>query len=114
MQRSNRARFRAFDRKTVATTEFKVALDERASRTDLTLEEREKLKEEIRILAAELGKPESAFAPGQVVTDEAFAAELDLIKKERETLLKQLTQQAMDRAKLQRVEPPLFTVDTKS
>jgi hypothetical protein len=114
VQRSNRARFRAFDRKTVATTEFKVALDERASRTDLTLEEREKLKEEIRILAAELGKPESAFAPGQVVTDEAFAAELDLIKEERETLLKQLTQQAMDRAKLQRVEPPLFTVDTNS
>ncbi|SEC55958.1 Leucine rich repeat-containing protein [Pseudomonas frederiksbergensis] len=114
VQRSNRARFRAFDRKTVATTEFKVALDERASRTDLTLEEREKLKEEIRILAAELGKPESAFAPGQVVTDEAFAAELDLIKEARETLLKQLTQQAMDRAKLQRVEPPLFTVDTNS
>jgi hypothetical protein len=48
------------------------------------------------------------------VTDEAFAAELDLIKEARETLLKQLTQQAMDRAKLQRVEPPLFTVDTNS
>lgn len=114
VQRSNRARFRAFDSKTVATTEFKVALDERASRTDLTLKEREELKEEIRVLAAELGKPESAFAPGQVVTDEAFAAELDLIRDERETLIKQLTQQAMDRAKLRRVEPPLFTVDTSS
>ena len=114
VQRSNRARFRAFDRKTVATTEFKVALDERASRTDLTLEEREKRKAEIRVLAAELGKPESAIEPGQIVTDEAYAAELDLIKDERETLLKQLTQQAMDRAKLGRVEPPLFTVDTIS
>jgi hypothetical protein len=112
VQRSNRARFRAFDRRTVATTEFKVALDERAYRTDLGPEEREKLKEQIRVLAAELGKPERAIAPGQVVTDEAFAAELDLIKDERETLLKQLTQQAMDRAKLRRVEPPLFTVDT--
>jgi hypothetical protein len=112
VQRSNRARFRVFDRKTVATTEFKIALDERASGTKLGPEEREKLKEEIRVLATELGKPERAFAPGQVVTDEAFAAELDLIKDERETLLKQLTQQAMNRAKLRRVEPPLFTVDT--
>ncbi|WP_130903995.1 NEL-type E3 ubiquitin ligase domain-containing protein [Pseudomonas sp. Sample_22] len=112
VQRSNRARFRVFDRKTEATTEFKVALDDRAAGSDLTLKEREKLKEDIRVLAAELGKPESAFEPGKVVTDEVFAAELDLIRDERETLLKQLTQQAMDRAKLRRVEPPAFTLET--
>ncbi|MBK5397899.1 hypothetical protein JFU47_14480 [Pseudomonas sp. TH39(2020)] len=114
VQRSNRARFRAVDRKTVATTEFKVALDERASRTDLAPDEREKLKEEIRVLAAELGKPESAFAPGQVMTDEAFATELELIRNERETLLKELTQQAMNRAKVPRAEPVPFTVTTDS
>ncbi|WP_311196317.1 NEL-type E3 ubiquitin ligase domain-containing protein [Pseudomonas brassicacearum] len=114
VQRSNRTRFKALDRKTVATTEFKVALDERASRTDLTPDEREKLKEEIRVLAAELGKPESAFAPGQVMTDEAFATALDLVRNERETLLRELTQQAMNRAKVPRAEPVPFTVTTDS
>jgi hypothetical protein len=114
VQRSNRARFRAMDRKTVATTEFKTALDERASATDLSLEEKAKLKEEIRVLAAELGQPESAIAPGQVMNQEAYEAELALIRNERETLLKQLTQQAMDRAKVPRPEPIPFTVATDS
>ncbi|WP_347903739.1 NEL-type E3 ubiquitin ligase domain-containing protein [Pseudomonas purpurea] len=109
VERSNRARFRAIDRKTVATTEFKVALDERADSAGLSLEEKASLKEQIRVLAAELGQPESAFAPGQVMADEAYEQELALIKSEREALLRQLTQQAMDRAKVQRVEIP-FTV----
>jgi hypothetical protein len=114
VQRSNRARFRAIDRKTVATTEFKTALDERATATDLSLEEKAKLKEEIRVLAAELGQPESAIAPGQVMSQEAYEVELALIRNERETLLKQLTQQAMDRAKVPRPEPIPFTVKTDS
>ncbi|MFW0756474.1 NEL-type E3 ubiquitin ligase domain-containing protein [Pseudomonas sp. H11T01] len=113
VERSNRARFRAIDRKTVATTEFKTALDERADSANLSLEERARLKEQIRVLAAELGQPESAFAPGQVMTDEAYAQELALIKSERESLLLQLTQEAMDRAKLQRVEIP-FSVASDS
>jgi hypothetical protein len=106
VKRSNRARFKALDQKVKATVGFKEALDERASWADLSPEERDSLKEKIRVLALELGKPESAFAAGQIMTDEAYTAELDLIKGERETLLKQLTQAAMDRAKLQRVEMP--------
>ncbi len=35
------------------------------------------------------------------MTDEAYATELNLIDTEMKTLLKTLTQQAMDRAKLQ-------------
>jgi hypothetical protein len=38
------------------------------------------------------------------MTDEAYATELNLIDTEMKALLKTLTQQAMDRAKLQRVE----------
>ncbi|MHC8364194.1 NEL-type E3 ubiquitin ligase domain-containing protein [Pseudomonas sp. LS2P72] len=109
VERSNRARFRAIDRKTIATTEFKVALDERANSATLSLEEKAGLKERIRVLAAELGEPESAFAPGQIMTDEAYIQALETIKAEREALLLQLTQEAMDRAKLNRVEIP-FTV----
>lgn len=109
VERLNRSRFRAIDRKTIATTEFKVALDERADSATLSLEEKAGLKERIRVLAAELGEPESAFAPGQIMTDEAYAQALETIKAEREALLLQLTQEAMDRAKLSRVEIP-FTV----
>ncbi|WP_371922023.1 hypothetical protein [Pseudomonas sp. 31-12] len=45
------------------------------------------------------------------MTDETYAAELNVIDTEMKALLKTLTQQAMDRAKLQRVENP-FTVET--
>jgi hypothetical protein len=114
VQRANRASFRAIDRKTVATTEFKDALDERASASDLSLEEKARLKEEIRVLAAELGKSESAIAPGQVMNEETYQAELALIRNERETLLKLLTQQAMDRAKVPRPETIPFTLETDS
>ncbi len=109
VERLNGSRFRAIDRKTFTTTEFKVALDERADSATLSLEEKAGLKERIRVLAAELGEPESAFAPGQIMTDEAYAQALETIKAEREALLLQLTQEAMDRAKLNRVEIP-FTV----
>lgn len=77
-----------------------MALDKRATEQDLSLEAKAGLKEELRVLAAELGKPESEIAPGQIMTHEAYSAELDLIYNEMKTLLKTLTQQAMDRAKL--------------
>ncbi|MGF6285770.1 hypothetical protein QF010_004420 [Pseudomonas silensiensis] len=113
VESSNRARFRAIDRKTVATTEFKEALDARARSASLSPEEKAGLKEQIRVLAAELGQPESAIAVGQVMTDEAYEQALALIRNEREALLLQLTQSAMDRAKLNRVEIP-FKVDAGS
>jgi hypothetical protein len=77
-----------------------MALDKRATEQDLSLEAKAGLKEELRVLAAELGKPDSEIAPGQVMSNEAYAAELNLIDTEMKTLLKTLTQQAMDRAKL--------------
>nr|WP_256590888.1 NEL-type E3 ubiquitin ligase domain-containing protein [Pseudomonas sp. ERMR1:02] len=111
MQRANRARFRQLDRKMDALYEFKIALDERADGAALLPEEKDRLKTQIRTLAFELKKPESDFAPGRVMTDDEFAEQYNVLRIEKENLLKELTQQAMDRAKVQRVEIP-FTVES--
>lgn len=108
IQRSHRGEFKAIRRRLDATTEFYMALDRRATES-LSVEEKAQLKEEIRVLAAELGKPESEFAPGRVMTAQAYETDMNLLNARKQTLLKTLTQQAMDRAKLQRVEIP-FTV----
>lgn len=107
----NRSRFKPFERRMNTLYEFKTALKERADGVDLSPEEKDRLKTRIRVLAFELGKPESEFAPGTLMTDDEFAEQWAGIKKEKEDLLKLLTQQAMDRAKLQRVELP-FTVES--
>lgn len=108
IQGSNRRAFKAIRRRLDATTEFYMALERRATES-LSVQEKAQLKEEIRVLAAELGKPESEFAPGLVMTADEYEAEMNLLNTQKLTLLKTLTQQAMDRAKLQRVEIP-FTV----
>jgi len=111
MEEANRVLFRQMDRRMDALYEFKDALDERAAGSGLSPEEKDRLKLQVRTLASELGKTEADFAPGQVMTDEEFSEQYTSIKKERDFLLKQLTQQAMDRAKVQRVEIP-FAVES--
>jgi hypothetical protein len=108
IQGSHRSEFKAIRRQLDATTEFYMALERRATES-LSVEEKAQLKEEIRVLGAELGKPESEFAPGRVMTGQEYEAEMNVLNDRKQTLLKTLTQQAMDRAKLQRVEIP-FTV----
>ncbi|MVV51437.1 hypothetical protein EJA72_24810 [Pseudomonas sp. PB120] len=110
---SNRSIFKGFRRRINATTEFYMALDERATAPALSLEQKARLKEELRVLGAELNKPESEFAPGRVMTEAEYAAELNVIDDDKTALVKTLTQQAIDRAKLQRVEIP-FTVQPNS
>jgi hypothetical protein len=110
---SNRSLFKGFRRRINATTEFYMALDERATDTTLSLEQKARLKEELRVLGAELNKPESEFAPGRVMTEAEYAAELNVIDDDKKALVKTLTQQAIERAKLQRVEIP-FTVQPNS
>ena len=61
------------------------------------------------MLGAELNKPESDFAPGRVMTEAEYAAELEVIDEDKKAFIKTFTRQAIDRAKLQRVEIP-FTV----
>lgn len=103
---SNRQLFNVFRRKLEALTDFKMAMDERAAGGDLTPEARESLKERIRVLAAELGKPESAIATGQVMSDEAFDSEYQSVLDDMEQLLKKLTQDAMDWARLDKDDAP--------
>lgn len=103
---SNRQLFNVFRRKLEALTDFKMAMDERAAGIDLTPEAREGLKERIRVLASELGKPESAFAPGQVLSDETFDSEYKSVLDEMDQLLKKLTQDAMDWARLDKDDAP--------
>ena len=110
IQGSNRRAFKAIRRRIDATTDFYMALEKRATES-LSLQEKAQLKEEIRVLAAELGKPESEFAPGRVMTAQEYESEMSRLNAQKLTLLKTLTRQAMDRAKLQRVETP-FTVKT--
>jgi hypothetical protein len=107
----NRRAFKVFRRRIDATTDFYMALDNRANDTTLSLEQKARLKEELRVLGAELNKPESDFAPGRTMTDAEYATELNAIDEEKKTLVKTFTQQAIDRAKLQRLELP-FVVQT--
>jgi hypothetical protein len=106
IQGSNRRAFKAIRRRIDATTDFYMALEKRATQS-LSLPEKAQLKEEIRVLAAELGLPESEFAPGRVMSAEEYESEMSRLNAQTQTLLKTLTRQAMDRAKLQRVETPL-------
>lgn len=102
----NRRAFKVFRRRIDATTDFYMALDMRANDTTLSLEQKAQLKEELTVLGAELKKPESDFAPGRTMTDAQYAAELNAIDEEQKELVKTFTQQAIGRAKLQRVELP--------
>ncbi|MHC8322598.1 dermonecrotic toxin domain-containing protein [Pseudomonas sp. GB2N2] len=111
LEGANRSRFKPFERRMNTLYEFKTALQERADGLDLLPEEKDRLKTRIRILAFELGKPESEFAPGTVMNDDEFAEQYAAIKSDKKDLLKQLTQHAMDRAKVQRVEVP-FEVES--
>ncbi|MNT74307.1 hypothetical protein D3C72_2131170 [compost metagenome] len=77
------------------------------------MEETTRLNADIKALAAELGKPESDYAPGRVMGEEDYVAQLALIDAETNALVLKLTQEAMDRAKLQRTEIP-FTVKQSS
>jgi len=90
-------------------TAYKVAMDERAVE-GLAPAAIARLDQQLTELAQALGKPLGEVAPGQIMTDAAYDAELNSAIEEMDNLLKTLTQQAMDRARLTRVELP-FEVD---
>ncbi|QJI42627.1 hypothetical protein HKK52_17345 [Pseudomonas sp. ADAK2] len=102
--------FKGLERKVEAITEFWTALDERAQLQDLDGPEALSLEQQLKVLATELGKPAEDIAPGRVMSEDEYSAELAEIADEQKALFKRLTRQAIDRAKLQRVEIP-FTVE---
>lgn len=103
---SNRQLFKALRRKLETLTDFKIAMDERVNTTDLTPQARERLKERLRVLSAGLGKPDSAIAPGEVMTDDAYDSEYQAGLDDVDQLLKKVTQDAMDLARLERDDAP--------
>ena len=109
IQGSNRKTFKDFRRRTDAALELQVAQTDWAQSADLS--ERSRLRDKITALATVLGKPQSDVAPGWVMTDAEYSAELESIDAEKQSLLKKLTGEAMGRAKLQRVEIP-FKVES--
>lgn len=102
--------FKGLRRRAEAITELWTALDERAQLQDLTGSEAITLEQQLNVLATELGKPAVDIAPGRVMNEDEYSAELAKIDTEQQALFNSLTRQAIDRAKLQRVEIP-FTVE---
>lgn len=111
IQGSNRKTFNGFRRRTDAALELQIAQVEWTQSTDLA--ERNRLREKITSLATVLGKQQGDVPPGRVMTDAEYNAELESIDAEKQGLLKKLTREAMDRAKLQRVEIP-FKVESSN
>jgi hypothetical protein len=109
IQGSNRRMFKGLRRRIDAALDLQIAQAEWGRSADLS--ERSRLRGKITALAKVLGKPESDVPPGRVMTDAEYSAELESIEAEKQSLLKKLTQEAMDRAKLQRAQIP-FEVES--
>ena len=86
-----------------ATIDLQDALQRRAEGTRLTTEEKTAVEAEIKGLCSELGKSESDFADGRLMTDEEYVQALEDIDLQITQLLKKLTRDAMNRAKLDRL-----------
>jgi hypothetical protein len=106
---ANRRAFNGLRRQGHAFIELQDAQEQWANDTSVTAVDKALLRQRIESLATKLGKPLSEVSAGQVMTDEALQTELDGVDDRSKQLLKTLTRQAMDRAKLQRDEIP-FTV----
>ena len=87
-----------------ATTELQVALKRRAEAVEPAA--KAALEAEIKALCRELGREESAFDEGQVMSDEdQTQAETD-IHEQNQQKMKLITRQAMERAQLERAKVP--------
>ena len=86
-----------------ATTELQDALQRRADGTTFTAEEKAEVDSEIASLCGELGRSESDFAEGKLMSDEAYVQALTEIDRQITQQLKTLTREAMKRANLDRL-----------
>lgn len=110
---ANRRAFNDLGRKSEALIDLQAAQEKWANDASASVEEKARLREKIESLAGRMGKPLSDVPPGRVMTDEELYAALAGIDGQKTDLLKTLTQQAMNRARLQRTEIP-FTVRSGS
>ncbi|MNM44091.1 E3 ubiquitin-protein ligase SlrP [compost metagenome] len=79
------------------------ALQRRAEGARLTAAEKAQIEAQIKAFCGELGKSESDFPEGQLMTDDAYVQILEDIDKQITQQLKTLTREAMKRAKLDRL-----------
>ncbi|MFU2329221.1 NEL-type E3 ubiquitin ligase domain-containing protein [Pseudomonas sp. NFX98] len=107
LESTYREELNGLKRRIDATTDLQDALQRRSEGTQFTAEEKARVEAEIKALCGELGKHESDFADGQLMTDEAYVQALNDIDRQITQQLKTLTREAMVRAKLDRlrIEP---------
>ncbi|EJM80893.1 hypothetical protein PMI34_05421 [Pseudomonas sp. GM74] len=103
LESTYREELNGLKRRIDATIDLQDALQRRAEGTRLTTEEKAAVEAQIKGLCSELGKSETDFAGGKVMTDEAYVQALDDIDRQITQLLKKLTQDAMIRARLDRL-----------
>ena len=103
LETTYREELNGLKRRIDATTDLQDALQRRADGTRLTAEGKAAVEAEIKGLCSELGKSETDFADGKLMTDEEYVQALDDIDLQITQLLKKLTREAMIRAKLDRL-----------
>ncbi|WP_223447668.1 dermonecrotic toxin domain-containing protein [Pseudomonas sp. BF-R-19] len=103
LESTYREELNGLKRRIDATIDLQDALQRRAEGTRLTTEEKTAVEAEIKGLCSELGKSETDFADGRLMTDEDYVQALDDIDLQITQLLKKLTREAMIRAKLDRL-----------
>ncbi len=103
LESTYREELNGLKRRIDATIDLQDALQRRAEGTQLTTEEKAAVEAEIKGLCSELGKSETDFADGKLMTDEDYVQALDDIDLQITQLLKKLTQEAMIRARLDRL-----------
>ncbi|MFY0729124.1 dermonecrotic toxin domain-containing protein [Pseudomonas sp. NFX15] len=103
LESASREPLNGLKRRIDATTELQDALQRRAEGAAFTAEEKTEVESEITALCLELGRSESDFAEGQIMSDEAYVQALDDIDRQITQQLKTLTREAMIRANLDRL-----------
>ncbi|MGF6088419.1 dermonecrotic toxin domain-containing protein [Pseudomonas sp. 18173] len=99
-----------FQRRIDAITDLYDALQRRAEGTGLSVTQKAELEVKIKALAVKAGRSENEFAHGRVMTEVQYTQALNEIDTQMKEQMRMLTQYAIDRAGLQRVDIP-FTID---
>lgn len=110
LESENEGVLSGFQRRVDDVTDLYDALQRRAEGTGLSVVQKAELEVEIKVLAVKAGRSENEFAHGRVMTEEQYTQALNDIDTQMKAQMSTLTQQAMDRAGLQRVDIP-FTID---
>lgn len=110
LESENKEVLSGFRHRIDVVTELYDALQRRAEETGISVAQKAELEAEIKALAVEAGRSENEFANGRGMTEEEYTQALNDIDVQMKAQMSTLTQQAMDRAGLQRVDIP-FTID---